>query len=403
MNQLKWSRIAVFVLFTVFGVDIATWAVHIPSVQQRTGVSTGTLGTLLLLVGAGALLGMQTCGHMVNRWGSARVGLIGSVAMTSSLAFPLNAPSTAWLAVELVGFGLATGITDVAMNARAVTVEQEAGKPIMSAFHAMFSVGSVAGSLAGAATLAAGWGMPLTAAVVCGPGVAVVAVTAPHLWSARIDATTAGGPATGGGTVEPARKRRRLVLLGALAFLLLLTEGSAMDWSSLHAQDHLGVSKATGALAFATFVTAMTVGRFVADSVTARRGPVWVVRYGGVVAALGMGVVVASTALPLTLVGWVIFGVGLSGALPQVFSAAGNVAGATGTDFSRVVGCGYVGLLAGPALIGWLSELVSLNLSLLLPTVAVAAAALGAHAVAAEESPATATEVRIESSNPCTE
>jgi len=402
VNQLTWSRTAVFVLFTVFGVDIATWAVHIPSVQQRTGVSTGTLGTLLLLVGAGALLGMQTCGHMVNRWGSARVGLIGSVAMTSSLALPLNAPSTLWLAVGLVGFGLATGITDVAMNARAVTVEQEVGKPIMSAFHAMFSVGSVAGSLAGAATLAAGWGMPLTTAVVCGPGVVAVALVAPHLWSARADAPTPGSAAVGDDAADPARKRRRLVLLGALAFLLLLTEGSAMDWSSLHAQDHLGVSKATGALAFAAFVTAMTVGRFVADPITARKGPVWVVRYGGVVAAVGIGVVVASTALPLTLVGWVVFGVGLSGSLPQVFSAAGNVAGATGTDFSRVVGCGYVALLAGPAVIGWLSELVSLNLSMLLPMAAVAVAALGARAVAGDESADLATEVRIGSSNPCT-
>ena len=394
MNRLNWCRAAVFVLFTVFGLEIATWAVHIPSVQQRTAVSSGTLGTLLLLFGAGALLGMQASGPLINRWGGGRVAFLGSVAMTSALALPLNAPSPWWLAGGLTTFGLASGITDVAMNARAVTVEQQVGKPIMSAFHAMFSVGSVVGSLVGAATLAAGWGMSLTAGAMCGGCLVLVGITAPNLWSVPAEAATDAGPAAEDATVGPTGKRRRLILLGALAFLLLLTEGSAMDWSSLHAQEHLGVSKATGALAFAAFVTAMTLGRFTADQIATRRGPVWVVRYGGVLSVVGLAVVVASGALPLTLVGWAIFGFGLSGALPQVFSAAGNVVGANGTDFSRVVGCGYVALLAGPAVIGWLSELVTLNLALLLPMVAVAAAALGAPAVAGDEIHAVATDVR---------
>jgi MFS family permease len=380
----------VFVLFAVFGLAISTWAVHIPSVQERTGVSAGTLGSMLLLHGAGALLGMQACGPLINRWGGARVALVGSAAMSSTLALPLTAPSTVSLALGLAVFGVATGITDVAMNARAVTVEQEAGRPIMSAFHAMFSVGSVVGSLIGAATLAAGWGMPLTTAVMCGSCLLSLVAVTPNLIAVRAE-PTAISTAEPDRPVNPRRpappsRRRRLVLLGALAFLLLLVEGSAMDWSSLHAQEHLGVSKAFGALAFAAFVTAMTVGRFAADRVTASKGPVWVVRYGGALAAVGLAIVIASPALALTVTGWVVFGLGLSGTLPQVFSAAGNVAGATGTDFSRVVGCGYAALLAGPAVIGWLSELVTLNLALLLPMAAAGVAALGAGAVAGNDS-----------------
>jgi len=121
------------------------------------------------------------------------------------------------LAAGLLAFGVCTGITDIAMNARAVVVEQSAGRPIMSAFHAVFSVGTVLGSLVGAATLAAGWSMLLTA-----------------------------------------------VVLGAVC----------------------GVA----ALAFAAFVAAMTVGRFTADWVSARVGPVAVIRYGCAAAAVGMAV-----------------------------------------------------------------------------------------------------------------
>ena len=401
MKTLTWSRTAVFLLFAMFGVCISTWAVHIPSVQQRTGVSAGTLGTMLLLHGAGALIGMQFCGPLINRWGNARIAFLGGIGMSLTLALPLNAPTAPLLAGSLLVFGVATGITDVSMNARAVTVEQEFGRPIMSAFHAVFSVGSVIGSLVGVGTLAAEWRMASTTVLTCGVCAVVVTAVAPNLLGVPRAAKTEDGPAVAGNAPEPRRPKRRLVLLGALAFLLLLAEGCAMDWSSLHAQSHLGASTALGALVFAAFVTAMTVGRFTADLVTSKKGSVWVVRYGGLAAAVGLAVVIASPTLPLTMIGWVVFGIGLSGGLPQVFSAAGNLAGATDTDFSRVIGCGYAALLAGPAIVGWLSELVSLNLALLLPLIAVAAAALGAGAVDVDGR-REAAQLSSEPSNPCT-
>src|SRR5690242_7350092 len=132
---------------------------------------------MLLLNGAGALGGMQISGPLVDRFGAGRVAL----AMALTLALPLTAGSAVALAAGLLAFGVCTGITDIAMNARAVVVEQSAGRPIMSAFHAVFSVGTVLGSLVGAATLAAGWSMLLTAVVlgaVCG---LAALVSAPNL------------------------------------------------------------------------------------------------------------------------------------------------------------------------------------------------------------------------------
>lgn len=383
MNSQAWSRTAVFLVFAVFGICIATWAVHIPSVAERTAISAGTLGTMLLLLGAGALVGMQIAGPLVTRWGGARVALVGGVAMSSALALPLNAPTPTLLAAAMLVFGISSGIADVGMNARAVTVEQRAGKPIMSAFHAVFSVGSVVGSLVGAGMLAAAWSLGVSSVVVCIACLVLMAVTAPNLAGDGAERPAQPDrPVDAGSGLAPKAKRRTLILLAAVAFLLYLAEGSAMDWSSLHAQEHLGASKALGALAFAAFVTAMTIGRFSADYVSAKKGAVWVLRYGGIAAAIGLAVVVASPALPLTIVGWLVLGIGLSGGVPLVFSAAGNVPGVTGTEFSRVIGGGYIALLAGPALIGWLSELVTLNVALLLPLAGVLVAALSAKAVA---------------------
>jgi MFS family permease len=172
-----------------------------------------------------------------------------------------------------------------------------------------------------------------------------------------------------------------VLVLGVLAFLLLLSEGSAMDWSSLHAQQHLGTSPTMGALAFGTFVTAMTVGRFSVDRVAQHIGSARVLRWGAAAAAVGIIVVTLSPVLPLTLLGWIMFGLGLSGGVPQVLSAAGNVSGASGRALSRVVGLGYVAILAGPAVIGWLAEVTSLNTAFVVPLCAVLTCALAAGAV----------------------
>jgi MFS family permease len=155
-----------------------------------------------------------------------------------------------------------------------------------------------------------------------------------------------------------------------------------MDWSSLHAQQHLGASTTLGALAFGTFVTAMTIGRFSVDRIVLRVGSVRVVRWGSAAAALGLLIVTLSPALPFTLIGWLLLGLGLAGGVPQALSAAGNVGSEPGRALSRVVGLGYIGILAGPGIIGWVAEFTSLNVALVVPLCAVVACALIAGAVA---------------------
>ncbi|KXF54384.1 hypothetical protein AXA44_07230 [Rhodococcus sp. SC4] len=367
---LRTARVSVFALFVVFGLAVSTWAVHIPSIQQQTGISTAMLGTMLLVLGAGALVGMQITGPLITRFGGGTTGVVAGAAMSILLVGPMLATDRAELLVGLTLFGLAMGGTDVSMNAQAVVVEQDYERSIMSAFHAVFSVGSVIGSLIGAATLALEWSMTTTAVVMSGTCLLLTLAAATHL--VRFSRPTRPVDETGSAPGRTRSVQRRLVVLGALAFLLFLSEGAAMDWSSIHAQEHLGASEAVGALTFGAFVTMMTVGRFSADRVAQHRGGQWVVRVGCAVACFGIGIVVVSPVVPLTMVGWAIFGLGLSGSVPQVLSRAGNLDGTSGTDFSRVVGLGYGALLAGPALIGWLAEHVPINTAMLIPLCAVA-------------------------------
>lgn len=366
-----------FGVFAVNGFLFAIWVVHIPTIERRTDISHATLGSLLLVLAAGAIVGMQASGPLSDRFGSYRLVTISGALLACALLGPAVSTDVVMLGASLFVFGMFNGALDVSMNSQAVDVERMYPRPIMSAFHALFSVGGVVGSLVGAATLASGIPIVVSMGGAAAVGLVAIALCRPFLLttSPRMPANTA--PTAGHGRFSP-----RVLALGALAFALLLSEGVANDWSTLQVKEHLGTSDGTAALAFGFFAAMMTVGRFCADRVSERFGTVAVVRYGNLIAAVGMVAVVTSEWLPLTLAGWAAFGLGLSGSVPQIFTAAGNLGGgAAATNMSRVVGMGYVGLLAGPAIIGWMSHFVSLTTAMLVPLLLTFVAAAGAGVV----------------------
>ncbi|KUH40780.1 MULTISPECIES: MFS transporter [Streptomyces] len=395
-TSVRAARRATFAFFALNGFVMGAWIVHIPAVESRTGISHAMLGWLLLLLGAGAFVGMQLCGRLTDRVGARRVVPAGAVLCSAAVVLPALAVDAATLGAALFLLGFGNGCLDVSMNTHAVQVERGYGRPVMSAFHAVFSLGGVLAALVGARLVTWGWdlGVTLTAVAVTGLVVTLCATPAllgppvPAGGGARSDGTASTGTAADGDGVRPAGRRRtprRVWALAVLALLLMLCEGVANDWSVLHLEDVLGAPAATAAFAYGAFATAMTVGRLLTDRVAARTGPVFVVRYGASAAGVGLAVAALSPWVAPALVGWAVFGLGLSGCVPQFFSAAGHAdEDAAGAHVSRVAGLGYLGMLAGPAVIGPLTHLVPLNLALLLPVALCAVAAAAAGVLRAE-------------------
>ncbi|MFE6686404.1 MFS transporter [Streptomyces sp. NPDC057743] len=360
------------------------WIVHIPSVEQRAGINHTALGWLLLLLGAGAFVGMQLVGPLADRFGARTVVPLGAALCSITLTLPGLATHAWTLGAALLLLGLGNGCLDVGMNAHAVQVERGYQRPVMSAFHATYSIGGVLASLVGARTLALDWSPAVTLAAVAALGLLVAALAAPALLPATAPVTSPqptsslnsrsrppSSPPSDATTTTPHPRRttpRHIWILATLALLIMLCEGVANDWSVLHLRTVLDASPATAALAYGAFATAMTVGRLLADRVAARVGPVAVLRYGAGAAAAGLTVAALSPWIPSALTGWAVFGAGLSGCVPQLFSAAGHFdPDNAGANVSRVAGLGYLGMLAGPAVIGPLTHAVPLNLALLLP------------------------------------
>ncbi|MGW0562174.1 MFS transporter [Streptomyces sp. NPDC003016] len=379
-RSLRAGRLATFAYFALNGFVLGTWVVHIPALEQQVGISHAVLGWLLLLLGGGAFVGMQIAGPLTDRWGARTVVPVGGALCAAAVVLPGLATDAWTLGAALLALGFGNGCLDVSMNTHAVQVERGYGRPVMSAFHATFSIGGVLAALAGARTLTWGWGPATTLGAVALLGLAVSVLAAPALL--RPDSApgerTSPAPATAGKSRR--RTPRRIWALAVLAWMLMLCEGVAYDWSVLHLQDVLDAPAATAAAAYGGFSTAMTAGRLLTDRIAARFGPVAVLRCGASVAAFGLTAAALSPWIPLALTGWTVFGAGLSGCVPQLFSAAGHAdPSAAGTNVSRVAGLGYLGMLAGPAVVGSLTHFAPLNLTFLLPVVFCVVAAFTAR------------------------
>ncbi len=357
------ARVATWLYFGLNGFAVGMWVVHIPSIEQKTGITHSTLGLLLLVLGGAAFIGMQVAGPLVDKLGQRRLVPAAGILLGIALAGPGLATNwwTLGLTLILVGFG--NGSIDVGMNAQAVVVERGYPRPIMAAFHAMWSIGGAIAAVIGAATLKAGVPTEVTlglSGLVC---IAIALAASRFLLEATISEEDSDDD-----TPREKPPAKLVWALGGLAFGLMLSEGVANDWAALHFRDILGTSVSTAAFAYGAFAIAMTVGRFLTDRVAAVVGPAAIVRWGAAMAAVGLTLVIVVPWVPVALVGWAIFGLGLAGGVPQLFTAAGNLdPRSSGALMARVVGLGYVGLLAGPAVIGGLAHWMPLNIAFILP------------------------------------
>ena len=400
--MLRRARLATLVYFVVLGLADGVWLARIPAVKQNLGLSDGLLGVALLAAPVGLVIIAAFADRLIDRFGSARPTVAGAVAISLlPIAFGL-AGSLGVLMAALFVYGMAGGLMDVAMNAQAVRVERGYRRPLINSFHAYYSFGGLAGALLGGLFAWLGVGPALTFTAV-GVPLAVLAVLRRRGLlrgpEARDRPSPAGRPEPGG-EPEPARPapaggapgRRRtamlIAVLGLLALCSLLGEGAAGSWSAVYLHDNLGTSAAFAALGYAAFSVTMAIGRLFGDRLTARFGPARLISGCGLVAAIGLAVALVTASPAAGLVGFALFGAGLSSTFPQLLSVAGNVeTSRSGTGIARVAGAGYLGLLSGPVLIGSIASLVGLRLALGIPLAAALCLAAGGWVVPGRREP----------------
>lgn len=376
MTSLQKARFAVFAYFTIAGAAMTFWAVHIPFVENKLDISHSTIGGLLLVLGSGALSASLVLGQFIDRVGSKTATFVAAVIMAFMLFLPGLASNEILLGVSLFGLGFGIGATDIAMNAHAVEVEKAYNRPIFSAFHAMWSFGGLIGATLGGFALANDFDMQTTLTL-AGFWMLVIAFfmrgwmlpdqpNQQRAKKASREEKQLEKQALKDGNFENRKVLGYVLFLGAMAGAAAIAEGTGIDWSALHHARVLGTTEAYAAIALAVFAGAMGVTRLVIDKLVAIKGRIFVIRYGSLVSAIGTSLVVVSTTSPVALAGWLIAGVGIAGVVPQLFAYSAEVGeqSHTGRNMAKVVGITYAGVLSGPAIIGFLTLLVPLNIAL---------------------------------------
>jgi predicted MFS family arabinose efflux permease len=379
-RALRRGRVATSLLFLLFGTALGVWTARIPAVKEHLRLSDGRLSFALLAFAAGCIVGMAAIGRLADRFGSTRVMIPTALLEGVLLVPPAYASSLVLLCVALFAFGLVHGTLNIAMNANAIEVQRAWGGPIMSSFHAVYSIGGFLGAILGSLFARASVGVGVTFASV-GAGVLVLAVWAAW-WALPKALVPATGPATTA-TDDGVRVRSyALLFLGVLALCALVCEGAAADWSAVYLRDSLGSGAGFAAYAYASFSIVMVAGRLFGDRLARRLGPVTLVRASGVLAAAGLGASLLIGRPIAGVIGFGFLGAGMACIAPQVYSAAGNRDPArAGRALSTVVSIAYVGFVLGPILIGAASTFVGLPRALAIPVVLALFVAAGAPAL----------------------
>lgn len=370
---------ATYVAFIATGVAFSSWASRIPQVRDRLQLTPSELGLVLLAIAAGSVVALPLSGMVIARVGSRRT--VATLAAVDGVALAVVAlgylSGVVPVVVGLLAFGLAQGGWDVAMNVQGAGVERRLGRSVMPRFHAGFSVGTVAGALTGAVMVALR--VPVTVHLL-GVGI-LVGVGVPL--AVRAFLPDADGPGAGGGAgarrALAAWREPRTLGIGLFVLAFAFAEGTGNDWTGVALIDGYGTSPVLGTLGFATFLAAMTAGRWFGPALIDRYGRARTVRILAVAGIVGVVGFAAGGPTPVAFAGVALWGLGLSLGFPVGMSAGADQPELAAQRVSVISSIGYFAFLAGPPLIGFLGERLTV-----LHALAPVAALLGFAAVLAD-------------------
>ncbi len=344
-------------IFLALGLAVACWAPMIPILKIQLSLDNGQLGLLMLVQGIGAVLVMPLASWLVNRWGSSLVIIISSLLVLTSLPISTIAPTAVYLGIALFFFGAATSIMNIAINAQAISVESRSGRSLMSGFHCLLSVGGLLGVVFITLLLNYNWNIFCCASLIS----IVIALIIVSQGKNFIPDESSRKHSK----ASPATLELKVLILGVLCFVAFMSEGCILDWSAEFLHSSLHYSTARAGIGYAFFSIAMITGRLLGDRIVSRYGQSITFQMSAILAASGFIILVSRWWPYAELMGALLIGLGASNMVPILFSAAGkSTKTAPHSALAIITSFGFAGLLIGPVLVGFVSNVSSLALGL---------------------------------------
>ena len=361
-NRKAKARLATRLAFFAAGFSMGCCAPFFPFIKENVNADKSQFGVLLLCLGIGAIIAMPITGILSAKRGSKPMVLLGGLSMVVLLPILVVVNSPIILALILFLFGAALGTLDVAMNVHGVEVEQIEKRPLMSNFHAQFSIGGLVG--AALMTIFLSFGMPLLLSSIIASSITFFAMILTIKRLLIVNSVKQSKFMFPKGVV---------LLLAIFAAIIFLVEGAVVDWGALLIIDlELTPIKSAG-VGYILFSIAMVIARLLGDKIIDIIGEFKVLILGVITTIFGILTILLSTLPLFALCGFMLIGLGVANLVPIFFSAAGRQKIMPAEiAIASVTTTGYAGILLGPVLIGYVAEVTTLSIafSLLIPLVA---------------------------------
>jgi MFS family permease len=358
MKELSHRRLrrANAVYFFISGFGYSSWTSRIPGIKESLKLNDAHFGTLLFMMPVGLIITMPFTGKLLDHFRSRTIMLIGAMIYNLVLAFLGFSRYTWMLGIVLFFFGSSRNLMNLSMNAQAIGVQALYSRSIMSSFHAVWSMAGFAGAALGylmvTLNIIPAWHL-------LGVSLILSALTL-YFYGDTLDQ-------------QPDHKMKRpvfslppkgMLVFSLICFTSMACENTMYDWSGVYIRQVLHGSKAVATVAFVVYMVAMTSGRLMGDRMADRFGIQKVLAASGLLITGGFLITVLSPYIPLTMVGYLLTGFGVSCVVPFVFSLAGKIPMSNpGAALASVSSLGYLGFLLVPPMIGYVAQASSLRVS----------------------------------------
>jgi MFS family permease len=357
MNYLSQRRVALGALFFFMGICFASWAARIPDIQAKFQLSEGELGTLLLCLPIGSMVGLPIAGWSVHHYGSRSVILICSFAYALTLPLIGLAPNPWVIVPVLMLFGTLGNIMNISLNTQALGLEDQLGKSILASFHGLWSMAGFTGAGLGAGMILLQFSPAAHYAVVALLSVVIILFSQKYVLNDKREKDGAGG-------LVLKKPDQLLLRVGLISFLGMMAEGCMFDWSGVYFKKIVEAEPALVSVGYVCFMGAMASGRFVTDKATNRYGKIPVLQLSGILIFLGLVQAVLFPSLYTAALGFLLVGFGVASIVPVSYGIAGrSKLYSPSVALAMVSTLSFFGFLVGPPLIGFIAEAFNLKVS----------------------------------------
>jgi MFS family permease len=366
-DEFRKARLAILIAFLINGFSVGNFVSRIPDYKSALDISNGVLGASLFCASIGVLAALRPTSRTAAKYGSGPVAKYSAFTLALALPFVGLLFNFPWFLFSLFIYGVLSSIHDLTINAHAAALENKAGRRVMSTFHAMWSIGGLTGGVIGG--LMTSFNVSIQIHAFCVGGFILLIAIFTRNWFL---------PATADQhVIEKHKKRktpRRFVILGLLGLCGSLGEGAASDWGGVLARETFEASALMSALPYVFFATTMVIGRLSGDFLAHKFGVVKLLTWSGFISGIGLTAGLLAGNIYGVIIGWFLFGIGVSTVTPMMISATGALANekysgqvSAAEGVAVVTGVAYFGFVIGPPLIGFISEIITLRWAMLIP------------------------------------